>query len=472
MPDGDETDRQANEILGLALDLRIRAEATLLRSILMFWDEAWVAIEQFCAVEFDDQAWRRMAHRALWRAMRRARESGVSQHAEDLIRAFLADKEIRKQFRDMTWGDHEAKFLAFLRDLHDGEETLPSPASIPPYLDAVMRAHQRERVRFLARNVADGEPEAVEDLQRALDALSGGEGVRGGPTLVSARKGLPGALSAWKDEARPEQASSLRIPWHIFPRFDGGGAYIRETDYALLAARPARGKSTAAIQIAVATAARFKRPVLYVSLEMPARQVWQKAVLAEANVADPAGEEFSPEDLTQIVRAKEYLEREVPLVVLDRPPPNLWRLKAHLSHLVQAEHPILTVIDYLGLIQAKGDEYQRVTLISQHLRAWAMVNTPVLMVHQLSRASVKESSRPRIPRQSDLRGSGQIEQDATHIVFLHEAGGIDNPKYDYEQDPNPVVPMLALLSKARQGRPGIGQRLVFDRAKSRMLPNA
>jgi replicative DNA helicase len=340
---------------------------------------------------------------------------------------------------------------------------------VPLYLDAMMRARKKEEIRSLARGVAEGSN--VEALQKALDAFSGDSGVKGGPALVRGGRGLSAALTGWREEAEPDGGGSLRIRWRIFPRFDQGGAYIREGDYAILAARPGRGKSSAAIQIAIQTAAEHKRPVLYVSLEMPARQVWQKALLAEAGVDDPEGRPFPPEDLDRVLRAKAYLET-IPLIVLDQPPANLWRLKAYLSSLVQSERPMLTVIDYLGLIQAKGDEYQRVTLISQHLRAWALGNTPVLMLHQLSRASVTDARRPRMPRQSDLRGSGQIEQDATHIVFLHEAGGKEDPNYDYEQDSSPTVEMIALLSKARQGRPGRGERMLFHRAQSRMLPRA
>ena len=452
------------------LDIRIVNERSLLKTVLFLWDQAWPAIEKFSSIEFHDEAFTDLENRALWRAMTRARADGAGPHMEDLFRRFLRDTEIRKRFRDPIWDDPDEAFRGFMGRMY-ANESIPiyrDPNACPRMLDGMMRMHNRERVRRLAMSVAGGND--TEDLSKALEELQASEGVRGGPKLVRAEAGLSEAGAAWHDDALPEEeAQGIRIPWGIFPRFDRHGAYIRDTDYAVLAGRTGRGKSTCALAIAMNAAQRFQRPVVYVSLEMPARQVWQKAVLSLAGVEDPKGSAFSPSDQALIDNAAAHLRARVPLVVVDTPPPNLFRLKSYMSTIAQEVHPILMVVDYLGLIQAKGEEYQRVTLVSQHMRAWAMSNTPLLMLHQLNRGG-DDGRKVRPPRLRDLRGSGQIEQDATHVVLLHEAGGENDPTYDYETDHNADVPMLALLSKVRQGNPGIGQRYMFERAKSRTRP--
>ena len=161
-----QIDSMADDLLALDLKMRLRQERTLLKSVLYAWDDAWAAIDKLSTQEFDDAAFRQPEHRALWRAMRRARGEGASGHTDDLLRQFLRDKEIREKFSDM-WGEHERAFMRFIASLVESDTpTIEAPSSIPAFLDATMRAHQRERVRALARSVSEGGD--VEPLQKAL----------------------------------------------------------------------------------------------------------------------------------------------------------------------------------------------------------------------------------------------------------------------------------------------------------------
>ena len=81
----------------------------------------------------------------------------------------------------------------------------------------------------------------------------------------------------------------------------------------------------------------------------------------------------------------------------------------------------LLIVDYLQLIKPRNisdSPVQQVTEISRALKALAReLNIPVLALSQLSRAI---EQRPRaIPRLSDLRDSGSIEQDADVVMFIH-----------------------------------------------------
>jgi replicative DNA helicase len=105
--------------------------------------------------------------------------------------------------------------------------------------------------------------------------------------------------------------------------------------------------------------------------------------------------------------------------------------------------PVAFVIDYLGLIEvpyAKGP-YEAATKASRTLRIHALKeDVAVVVVHQLSRSMEKEK---RPPAMHDLRDSGQIEQDATHIMFLHQE------RISEENDQ--VRDCVAILAKARRG---------------------
>ena len=89
---------------------------------------------------------------------------------------------------------------------------------------------------------------------------------------------------------------------------------------------------------------------------------------------------------------------------------------------LQAEHNLgLIIIDYLQMIQPRNPNdspVQQVTEISRCLKALAReLKLPVLALSQLSRAV--ESRSPAIPKLSDLRESGSLEQDADVVIFIY-----------------------------------------------------
>ncbi|HRY61357.1 MAG TPA: DnaB-like helicase C-terminal domain-containing protein, partial [Candidatus Fermentibacter sp.] len=84
-------------------------------------------------------------------------------------------------------------------------------------------------------------------------------------------------------------------------------------------------------------------------------------------------------------------------------------------------------VDYLQLMRGIGGEenrQQEIARISGDLKALAKdLDVPVIALSQLSRRAVSHEGPARLPRLSDLRESGAIEQDADLVIFLHEEGG-------------------------------------------------
>lgn len=112
---------------------------------------------------------------------------------------------------------------------------------------------------------------------------------------------------------------------------------------------------------------------------------------------------------------------ESPLYIDDEASINVIQMRAKARRL-QAEHGLgLIIVDYLQLMMPRiptDSMVQQVTEISRSLKQLAReLNVPVLALSQLSRAV--EQRHPPIPRLSDLRESGSLEQDADVVMFIY-----------------------------------------------------
>jgi replicative DNA helicase len=112
----------------------------------------------------------------------------------------------------------------------------------------------------------------------------------------------------------------------------------------------------------------------------------------------------------------------------------------------------LVIIDYLQYLQPdtrRGDTREReVAALAQGLKAISKdLGVPVLALSQLSRASDKRSD-PR-PVLSDLRDSGQVEQEADAVLFLYTDEDLDVVK------PGEMVRSEVIVAKQRNGQTGV-----------------
>ena len=112
---------------------------------------------------------------------------------------------------------------------------------------------------------------------------------------------------------------------------------------------------------------------------------------------------------------------EAPIYIDDAASANVLQMRA-MARRLQAEHGLgLIIIDYIQLMQPRNPQaspVQQVTEISRSLKGLAReLNVPVLAISQLSRAV--EQRVPQIPRLSDLRDSGSLEQDADVVLFIY-----------------------------------------------------
>ncbi|MFN7088384.1 MAG: replicative DNA helicase [Candidatus Paceibacteria bacterium] len=203
-------------------------------------------------------------------------------------------------------------------------------------------------------------------------------------------------------------------------------AGLQKSDLIILAARPSLGKTALALDIARHAALDEKVPVGIFSLEMSREQVVDRLIAAEASVdlwklrTGRLSEAGSPSDFELVEEAMARLS-EAPIFIDDAPTPTVLQMRT-MARRLQADVGLgLIIVDYLQLIlpHTQSDSMvQQITAITRALKALAReLNIPVLAISQLSRAVEQRS--PQIPKLSDLRESGSIEQDADVVLFIY-----------------------------------------------------
>lgn len=201
---------------------------------------------------------------------------------------------------------------------------------------------------------------------------------------------------------------------------------LQNSNLIILGARPSVGKSSLAMDIARHAAIHEKVPVGVFSLEMSKGEVIDRIICAEANIdlwklrtgkLSSIGEN---DDFSRIGHAMGVLS-EAPMFIDDSATLNVMAMRT-MARRLQSEHGLgMIIVDYLQLIQGRGNPDNRVlevSEISRSLKGLAReLNVPILALSQLSRGI--ESRTDQRPKLSDLRESGSIEQDADVVLFIY-----------------------------------------------------
>lgn len=200
---------------------------------------------------------------------------------------------------------------------------------------------------------------------------------------------------------------------------------LQKSDLVVLASRPSLGKTSLALDIA-RNAARASHAVGVFSLEMSKEQLVDRLIASEAAVdlwrlrTGHLNQHGNGDDFSRLQGALSTLS-ELPLYLDDTPSPTVMELRAKARRLQSERKLELVVIDYLQLIKGYGNpesRVQEVSEISRSLKAMAKeLNVPVLALSQLSRGVEMRPSS--VPKLSDLRESGSIEQDADVVMFIY-----------------------------------------------------
>jgi replicative DNA helicase len=220
----------------------------------------------------------------------------------------------------------------------------------------------------------------------------------------------------------------------------------------ILAARPSMGKSALVTNIAENAAIEHRKPVALFSLEMSEAELAQRFVASQARIR---GEELRKGRVAEnrwpkILQACQLLS-DAPLYVDDSSDIGILELRAKARRLhQQSEDGLgLIIVDYLQLMRPDGRIESRVEQVGQMSRGLKILarelEVPVIALSQLSRAV--ESRTDKKPILSDLRESGQIEQDADLVMFIYR-----EEYYDRESEREGEADII--IAKHRNGALG------------------
>ncbi|MCM3111971.1 replicative DNA helicase [Lederbergia lenta] len=237
---------------------------------------------------------------------------------------------------------------------------------------------------------------------------------------------------------------------------------FQDSDFIVVGARPSVGKTAFAINLALHAA--VQHVAIMFSLEMSKKQLLKRALcntggISSVKMRNPR-RNFADEDWRKFTKAMGRISK-TQLHIFDKGGMDMvyiWSRVRKLRSQYGEEKKMLVVIDYLQLIMGdpkhRANRQAEISEISRMLKIMAReLNVVVMALSQLSRGV--ESRQDKHPILSDLRVSGQIEQDADVIAFLYR-----EDYYQKETDEQNIVEVI--LAKQRNGPIGT-IKLAFDK---------
>lgn len=317
--------------------------------------------------------------------------------------------------------------------------TVPTASHVAHYADIVKKKRVLRNLISAAHEISAMSYDETEDLERILDEAEkrifniSQKSIK--QYFLPMKSALEEAFSRIDNLHKGEGAlRGLSTGFVDLDNYLGG---LQRADLIVLAARPSLGKTSLALNIASNIAINEKAPVGIFSLEMSNDQLVDRLIAAQAGVdlyrlrTGRLSSDGDDNDFFRIQEAMGVLS-EAPIFIDDASSSTITQMRT-MARKLQLEHGLsLIVVDYLQLMQGTSRSDNRVEIVSEISRALKSLarelNIPIVAISQLSRAT--EARPDQIPRLSDLRESGSIEQDADVVMFIYRE---DRVKRDVEK---------------------------------------
>lgn len=347
---------------------------------------------------------------------------------------------------------------AYLIELYRGTA---SAANILAYAEIVREKSAQRSLIALGNEIADAgyrpegreSREIVAEAQRSILALSDNRRIGGA-------KGMKEIGRSWFAEMQRRYDGKggllgLPTPWAKFNALTSG---LQAGQLVVVAGRPSMGKSAWAVNVATANALSGKR-VLFINLEMTDVSIYNRAIAAIGDVPlewlrAPKGPDTDTENKNwNRIESSVATLNGADLLIDDSP----GLRREHILARARREHlrkPLdILIIDHLHLIPLPGKTRETVEIgeITRDLKGLAKeFGIPVILLSQLNR-SLEGRAGSKRPLMSDLRESGNIEQDADLIVFLYR-----DDYYAAREERTSDYPGMVeiIVAKQREGETG------------------
>ncbi len=322
-------------------------------------------------------------------------------------------------------------------------EAVPSTKNVESYIKIIIEKYYLRTLILTAREILDKTSDEAESPDKLLDMaeqkiyeIRRGKNTSG-PSKVSdiivsdVFERLKKLASA--DPQQKEQYIGIPTGFSYLDKVLGGG--FHRSDFIVVGARPAMGKTSFALNVARNIAMKGRK-VLFFSLEMPKDQLAQRIISTEARIVSNKLRtgEVNQADWERLGLALQNLAN-CELYFDDTSNINVPEMKARAMRMKDVD---CIVIDYLQLMSGTKRSDNRVQEVAEITRSLKMMakdlNIPVVACSQLSRGVAKNATDHR-PQMTDLRESGTIEQDADIVIMLHRE---DYYKHDSDEGDDTV----------------------------------
>ena len=218
----------------------------------------------------------------------------------------------------------------------------------------------------------------------------------------------------------------------------------------IVAARPAVGKSTFALDLARHASVKKNQATIFFSLEMGRSEIAMRMLSAQSSIYLQSMRKgtLTEGDWAKLAAVRGEIN-DAPLYIDDSPNMSLVEIRAKCRRLAQQVDLKMVVIDYIQLMTSGKKVESRQQEVSEFSRALKLLakelNIPVVALSQLNRQA--EQTKDKKPELSHLRESGSLEQDADVVILLHREG-------IFEKDHPRAGEADLILAKQRNGPTG------------------
>lgn len=422
----------------------IEAEQAVLGGLLLDPGRSW----HIASALLSEDDFYRTDHRLIWRAIAGLMDGSAEVDVLTVARAI----------EDAGYAGRGVD-VAYLAEIVDA---VPGVSNLRGYAGVVRDRSILRRIISAANRMADlafspegrNSAQIVEEAEREVADIAAQRAVHEGPST------MPDALRRYVDRMDRRAAGQETRVMVGLRDFDAHHRGFEETDLVVLAGRPSMGKTTAAMAMAE-NVALAGRSALVFSLEMSESELMERSVARFSGLSTEAlrGGQLTRAQYGQMTEALKTL-RGMPLLVDETGGLHVNQIRAR-ARRAHREHDLsLIVVDYLQLVRGDGNSpNERTQHISRTLKEIAKeLRCPVVALSQLNRELERRPVHDRRPRNSDLRDSGAIEQDADRIVMCY--------RHEVYEPETPRAGVLELITtKFRNGRLGVDYALA-DLARS------
>lgn len=322
--------------------------------------------------------------------------------------------------------------------------------SMEPYITQLKKLKAHRQVEWLGQRISSmaqdtTQPDVFAEAENILGQVDNQEQSDQGMSFEAA---LDMALTEMIEKAEAKDKQQFTGVKFNLKHLDELLGTVQKGHFCVVGGRPGSGKSTLAQMLALDTASSFGKGVLFISAEMDQSTLANRMISALGLI--PYHNIHNAELYNGLMKdyadAKAAYQR-LPIWIQPKQKPSLSEVRSYARRAKRRYKELgCIIVDYLQLLRdpSKKDRFQEVSSISRELKSMAKeFECPVIALVQLNR----EAEKGKRPKASDIKESGQIEQDADQIILV-------NPLTDPEDSTKPMGITELIVVKNRHGKRG------------------